>query len=158
MPSIIILDTGPLSNSAIPFAKRGNSPTLSQQCRQWIRDCELNGTVLLVPAICYYEALRELKRRNAASKISRLQEFVFSVPGRYIPLTTAHLEMAAQMWGEARNAGIPTASDAALDADVILCAQALSLGLSSSDYIVATTNIGHLSRFVPCDEWTNINP
>jgi predicted nucleic acid-binding protein len=158
MPSIIILDTGPLSNSVIFFAKPGDVPTLSQQCRRWISDCEHNGVTLLVPAICYYEALRELKRRSAADKIARLQEFVFGAPNRYIPLTTAHLEMAAQMWGEARNAGIQTASNDALDADVILCAQALSLGLSSSDYIVATTNIGHLSRFVPCDEWTNINP
>jgi predicted nucleic acid-binding protein len=158
MPSIIILDTGPLSNSAIPFARPGDTPSFSQRCREWIGDCEHSGTVILVPAICYYEALRELKRRNAVSKVRRLQEFVFSVPGRYIPLTTAHLEMAAQMWGEARNAGIQTASNDALDADVILCAQTLSLGLSPSDYIVATTNIGHLSRFVPCDEWTNIHP
>lgn len=27
-----------------------------------------------------------------------------------------------------------------------------------SDFIIATTNPGHLSRFVPCDVWTNIKP
>jgi hypothetical protein len=158
MPSIIILDTGPLSNAAVPVAKSGKTPTLSEQCRQWISDCEQSGAVLLVPAICYYEALRELERRQATGKIRRLQEFLFGVPSRFIPLTTIHLEAAARMWGTARNAGIPTASEDALDADVILYAQALSLGLDSADYIVATTNVGHLSRFVPCDDWTNIKP
>ena len=93
-----------------------------------------------------------------SSPLTRLQEFVFGVPDRFIPLTTRHLEMAARMWAGARNAGTPTASDDALDADVILCAQTLSLGLAVTDYIVATTNVGHLSRFVLCDDWMNIRP
>ena len=66
------------------------------------------------------------------------------------------MEAAARMWGEARNAGTPMASDDALDVDVILCAQALSLGLSASDYMVATTNVRHLAQFVSCNEWINI--
>lgn len=156
MSQIIILDTGPLSNSVVPYAGQGQALTFSQQCRRWIGDCEQNGALLLVPAICYYEALRELERRKAAGKIRRLKAFVFSVPDRFIPLNTSHLEEAARLWGAARNMGFQSASDHALDADVILCAQALSLGMASSDYIVATTNVGHLSRFVPCDDWTNI--
>jgi hypothetical protein len=62
------------------------------------------------------------------------------------------------MWGITRNAGTPLTSPDALDADVIVCAQTLSLGLLSEEYVVATTNARHLSRFVPCDEWTNIKP
>jgi hypothetical protein len=49
-----------------------------------------------------------------------------------------------------------TAPDRELDADMILCAQVVSLGLS--DVIVATTNVGHMSRFVMADEWRNIRP
>lgn len=158
MPPIIVLDSGPLSNSAVSIAKPDTPPTLSQQCRRWISECERNGTVLLVPAISYYETLRELERRKAVRKIQRLQEFVFDVQYRFIPLTTAHLEEAARMWGDARNAGMQTASDDALDADVILAAQSLGLGLSTSDFIVATTNAAHLARFVPCDDWVNITP
>jgi hypothetical protein len=41
---------------------------------------------------------------------------------------------------------------------MILAAQALSLGLPSLDYIVATTNVRHLSMFVPADQWGNIKP
>lgn len=106
----------------------------------------------------YYEALREMERRQATRQIAHLKTFTFLLPARFISLTTAHLEKAAQMWGAARNAGTPTAAREALDGDVSLAAQALSLGLPVSDYIVATTNPGHLSRFVPCDLWANINP
>ncbi len=151
---VIILDTFPTSS----VAKRpGRRPTLSDQCHQWVDACEDAGHTILVPAISYYEALRELELRRAASQIERLKDFCL-LPTRFIPLTTSHIETAARLWGETRRAGRPTASDDALDGDVILAAQALSLGLSPSDYIVATTNISHLSRFVPADEWTNIQP
>lgn len=151
---ILILDTFPTSS----VAKRpGKQPTLSDRCHEWIDDCENAGHTVLVPAIAYYEALREFEQRRATGQIARLKVFCLP-PTRFIPLTTAHLEMAAQMWGQARRAGLPTASEHALDGDVILAAQALSLGLSASDYLVATTNPGHLSRFVPADLWTNIAP
>lgn len=151
---VIILDTFPASS----VAKRpGTKPSVSDQYRQWVENCETARHSVLVPAIAYYEARRELEQRQAASQIARLRAYCLH-PNRFIPLTTAHLEMAALLWGESRRAGLPTASADALDGDVILAAQVLSLGLSSSDYIVATTNVRHISRFVPCDEWTNIRP
>jgi len=39
---------------------------------------------------------------------------------------------------------------------MILAAQALTLG--DPDVIIATTNVGHLARFVPADLWQNIAP
>ena len=158
MPQVIILDTGPLSNCVIPFAKVNQAPTHSEQCRQWLADCEQAGAILMVPAISYYEALRELERRTAMAKIARLKSFSFLLPVRYIPLTTPHLESAAKLWATLRNAGMPTAPDESLDADVIISAQALSLGLPTSDYIIATSNPGHIARYAPCDLWTNIRP
>ncbi len=156
MPYVIVLDTGPLSNAVVALAKQDTIPTMSQRCRQWILEQEERGAILLVPAICYYETLRELERRRASGQIRRLQDFVFGSEDRFIPLTTTHLESAARLWATSRNAGVPAASHDALDADIILCAQALALGLSPSSYLVVTTNVGHLSRFVPCDEWANI--
>jgi predicted nucleic acid-binding protein len=151
---VIVLDTFPTSS----VAKRpGKTPTVSDQCRNWIAACETASHTILVPAICYYEALRELEQRQAVSQIINLKAFCL-LPTRFLPLSTAHLETAARLWGDARRMGLPTASKDALDGDVILAAQALSLGLPASDYIVATTNPGHLSRFVPCDLWTNIVP
>jgi hypothetical protein len=39
---------------------------------------------------------------------------------------------------------------------MILAAQVLTLG--AADVVVATTNVGHLSRFVPTDLWQNVVP
>ncbi|HLK58194.1 MAG TPA: hypothetical protein VKU00_16625 [Chthonomonadaceae bacterium] len=65
---ILLLDTFPTSCVAKRPSKK---PTLSDQCRQWIDDCENAGHTTLVPAIAYYEALRELEQRLAKSQIER---------------------------------------------------------------------------------------
>lgn len=84
MPPVIVLDTGPLSNCVVPFANPRQAPTPSQQCRQWLRDCEEAGAILMAPAITYYEALREVERRKATAKIARLKTFSFLLPDRFI--------------------------------------------------------------------------
>jgi predicted nucleic acid-binding protein len=65
----------------------------------------------------------------------------------YLPLTTAAIRQAAVFWAQARQQGQPTADDRALDDDVILAAQAITLGVT--DVVIATTNVGHLSRLAP---------
>lgn len=111
----------------------------------------------MVPAISYYEALREMELRQATGQIARFKAFCLR-PRRFLPLATEDLETAAQLWGQARRAGQPTADPQALDCDVILAAQALSLGVAAPGLIVATTNPAHLSRYVAADLWTNILP
>src|SRR5207302_8521664 len=151
---IIVLDTFPTTS----VAKRpGRTPSRSDQCHEWIEKCEDAGHTILVPAISYYEALREFERRQATSQIGRLRAFCL-LPTCFIPLTTAHLETAAQLWRHARRGGRPTAANAELDGDVILAAQALSLGVAAPDLTIATTNVSHLAHFVPCDDWANIAP
>lgn len=151
---IIILDTFPTSSTGKVAAY---PPTLLDDCRAWVNDCEAAGHMILVPAISYYEVLRELEMRRASSQIARLRTFCL-VENRYISLTTADLELAAKFWGQARRNGQPTAEPQALDGDVILAAQAIGLGLPSSQFVIATTNPGHISRYAPCDHWTNIHP
>ena len=152
---VIVLDTFPTSSvSKRPGNKQA---TVSDQCHQWVNDCEAAGHRVLVPAICYYEVMRELEQRQANSQIVRLKAFCLQ-PHRFITLATAHLEVAAQLWGQTRRAGLPTAAPQSLDVDVILAAQALSLGVAAPQLIVATTNPAHLSRFVAADLWTNIQP
>ena len=153
----ILLDAYPLSNCVITINRKGTPFTISDECRQWLTDCERGGATILVPAIVYYEELRELERRQAIKKLERFRDYCFQ-PGRFVPLTTEHLEMAARLWGISRRSGAQTADDKALDGDVILAAQVLSLGMPPSDYIVATSNVKHLRPFVNADEWQNITP
>ena len=75
----------------------------------------------------------------------------------YLPITTNVMLRAAEFWAQARNIGKPTATDQALDADVILAAQAALLIADGDTVVVATTNIGHLSLFVPAAWWQDIS-
>ncbi len=155
MRRTLILDSFPLScMGKLP----DDSAQLTERCRIWVMSCAAMGNRIVVPAIIYYETLRELERRGASSQITRLQRFCFHSPIDFLELGTRHLEFAAKLWAQARNDGKPTASPDALDADVILAAQTLSLKLPPDQYIVATTNIGHLTQFVSADLWTNILP
>lgn len=156
MPRIIILDTFPLSSTAKREPRPGTSPTMLDNCYQWIKEGLRAGNRVIAPAMSYYETLRELERLNATAQIRRLRAFCHAVPDRYLPITDSDLDRAALLWAQARNAGTPTSSAEALDGDVILAAQALNLGLPTWEFIVATTNVGHLAQFVPCDLWTNI--
>ena len=93
-----------------------------------------------------------------ARGIAQLDEFNAAVPGRYLRLTDEAVRLASQLWARARNAGTPTADPKELDCDVLIAAQALTMGVRVSDLVVATTNVGHLSQFVPAELWPNITP
>ena len=151
---VIVLDTFPTSTTG---KRLGTTASVADDCQRWINQCEAAGHRILVPAISYYEVLREFEMRQAASQVIRLKTFCL-VPRRFIALTTRHLETAAQLWGQSRRAGRPTSDPHALDGDVILAAQVMSLRIPASGVIVATTNPDHLSRFVRADLWENVIP
>jgi hypothetical protein len=109
-----------------------------------------------VPEIVDYELRRELLRLKKISAVARLDAFNAAAPDRYLPLATPALRLAADLWAQVRQAGLPTADPHALDADVILAAQVRVAGLAA-DTVVATGNLGHLTRVVIADLWTNIH-
>jgi hypothetical protein len=108
---------------------------------------------VILPEIADYEVRRELIRIQSNYALANLDALGFRL--EYLPLSTYMMRLAAAFWAHARKAGQPTASDPALDGDVILAAQAQSL---AANVLVATTNPGHLVRFVPAELWTNITP
>ena len=63
---------------------------------------------------------------------------------------------AAEFWANARKQGQPTANNQSLDADVILAAQAFMISSQGEDAVIATTNVRHLTRFVPAKVWHEI--
>ena len=104
---------------------------------------------VLIPEIADYEVRRNLLLANLHKSVKRLdslKQFLI-----YLPLNTSIMLKAAELWAEARKIGKPTADPKALDGDVILAAQALSVGA-----IVATENLGHLSLFVEAKHWKDI--
>jgi predicted nucleic acid-binding protein len=143
----VLLDEGPLSLVTNPRRSRQ-----SVACAQWLQAFVGHGSRVLVPEIADYEVRRELLRANKARGLARLDALAALLS--YLPLTTAAMRQAAIFWAEARQQGRPTADDKALDGEVILAAQAMTLG--TTDVVIATTNVGHLSRFAPAALWPDI--
>ena len=107
---------------------------------------------MIIPEIADYEVRRELLRANKVKGVRRLDELTNIL--EYLPITTTAMRQAAILWAQARQQGQPTAGDKTIDGDMILAAQAMTSG--ASDVVIATTNVGHLSRFVQADLWQNI--
>ncbi len=146
MSRVILLDAGPLGLATNP----NRSPS-NLACTRWLQELIAAGTHVLVPEIADYEVRRELLRANKTRGLAKLDELANSLG--YLPLTTAAVRKAAECWAVARQQGQQTASDQALDADVLLAGQTLTL---DGDVIIATTNVGHLTRFIAAEEWHKI--
>ena len=151
MSPIVLLDAGPLGLVTNPKA----SP-VADQCNRWLEALLVQGTRVLIPEIADYEVRRELLRAGKARGVAQLDQFKLALG--YLPLTTETMLQAAAFWAQARRQGQPTADDKALDADVILAAQAATLGHVGEPVVIATTNVGHLARFTLARYWHDIHP
>ena len=147
----MLLDSGPLGIVTNPKAA---SP-LYQEGKLWLQSLPLKGYIVMLPEIADYEVRRELIRAGKAAGIRRLDELKSQIP--YRPLTSEVMLLVAQLWADARNRGKPTAQPYALDGDVILAAQAILEGSEVNKVVIATTNVGHLSKFVDAREWRLIS-
>ncbi len=150
MFDIVILDSGPLSVATTP-RNEGDPPRV----RAWLHGLWVAGMRVVIPEIADYEVRRELLRAGKMRGIARLDEL-----GRlfdYLPLSTSALRQAAEFWAEARKSGRPTAAREALDGDVILAAQALQAAGPGQTFVVATTNVGHIARYVRAMAWNEIH-
>jgi predicted nucleic acid-binding protein len=143
----VLLDAGPLGLVTNPR----RSPR-SAACAQWLQTLIAAGARVIVPEIADYEVRRELLRAGKSKGVAKLDALARAL--EYLPLTTAAMRQAALFWAQARQQGRPTASDKAIDGDVILAAQAVTLGAPA--VVIATTNVGHLSRFAPAELWQNV--
>ncbi len=151
MPSrLIVLDSGPLGLLCNPKKTK-----VAEAAQRWLQSVYDMGVRVVVPEIADYEIRRELIRGGrslSVLRLNRLKELL-----EYAPLTTAVMHQAAAFWAEARNTGRPTAPDPALDTDAILAAQALAVAQPDDDLVVATLNVGHVSRYVPARVWHEIS-
>jgi predicted nucleic acid-binding protein len=153
MIRVIVLDTGPLGLLTNPK----KTPD-TRAATRWAVSVMAAGHRLVVPAIADFEVRRELERAGMTKSIAQRDAFNAARSDRFLSVTDSALRLAAKLWAQARNAGTPTADPKELDADVVIAAQALDMGVPVSDLIIATTNPGHLSLFVAADLWSKIMP
>jgi hypothetical protein len=147
----VILDSTPLG---LLTQRPGTSEP--DACRHWLAQKIDSGIRAIVPEIVDYELRRELIRSRKTSSISRLDRFISHPSVTFLPVASPAIKLAAKMWAAARQQGTPTSDPHALDVDVILCAQVLAAGFQPADFIVATSNVNHLSLFVPAEIWSRV--
>jgi predicted nucleic acid-binding protein len=113
--------------------------------------------MIAIPEIADYEVRRGLILSGADDGIRRLEHLREEL-GFYIPISTASMRRAAQLWADARSRGMSTADEKEIDADVIVAAQALLFAGLDDDLVVATYNARHLSRYLDARHWLAIVP
>jgi hypothetical protein len=142
---LVLLDAGPLGLVTNP---KGSDE--SRRCKAWLAGLVAGGVRVMVPEGADYEVRRNLFRGG----LDRLDKLAHQAG--FLPVTTAVWRRAAALWARARNEGFATADDAALDCDVILAAQAELAAEDGFEVVVATTNVGHLGRFVDARAWETV--
>ncbi len=153
MTRCVVLDSGPLG--LLAYVRAIQEAT---DCRAWVSALLEGGTTVVIPEIADYEVRRELLRAGLTKAILRL-ETLETVPGiTYLPISTEAMRLAADFWAQSRRVGRPTADPKELDGDVILAAQARLAAGEDDELTVATTNAGHIGRFVPAAGWRDISP
>lgn len=147
----VFIDSGPL---ALLTQRRGVAA--ADDCRRWMGQRTAQGFRFGIPEIVDYELRRELIRAGKTGSVARLDALISDPLISYLPLSTASMHLAAQLWADLRNRGTPTAPDDDIDVDVIAAAQVIQLGIPLADCVMATTNTAHLSRLLPAELWQKI--
>ena len=147
----ILLDSYPLGLLSTPVRSNATVPVAN-----WTADCVEAGHEIYIPEVIDYELRRELLRAKKNSSITTLDSL--RTYFNFLPINSAAMMLAAELWATSRQSGFSTGDPKKLDVDVILAAQALTLGVSRSELVIATSNVSHLSRFVSAKEWHNIKP
>jgi predicted nucleic acid-binding protein len=139
----LVLDAGVLSNLCHPNPAQA-APV---QARLAALRAAHTQVSVYVPETADFEVRRKLIHLRKTRSLARLDALhrLFA----YLAIDTSTMRLAAQLWAEARWRGQPTAGTDGFDVDVVLAALALGVGGT-----VATTNVRHLSQFVPVQDWT----
>jgi len=128
----------------------------NREILEWVIRVLQNGHRVTVPEITDYEVRRELIRSERTLGLRRLDSLRADLG--FLPITSAAMLKAAELWAMVRKKGKPTAADTELDADAILAAQALTANTEGPEEIViATCNVKHLNLFATAELWSDID-
>ena len=149
MSLIVLLDAGPLGMITNPKSSPEN-----EACKNWLELLVSRGVDVFIPEIADYKVRRGLLRAGKDRGLRRLDALKGLLP--YAPITTAAMLRAAEFWAAARRMGRQSADDSSLDADMILAAQAVTLGANGNETMIATTNVRHLESFAVAKIWRDV--
>jgi predicted nucleic acid-binding protein len=150
---IVALDASPLS---LLTQRKGVAE--ADACRAWADSLVLAGVRFVIPAISDYEVRRELIRSGKAMSVKRLDALRTNAAFQFLSITDDVLIQAAFLWADARRRGLPTAAASELDCDVVMVAILQTNNLPQNELVIATSNVGHLSRFLAAKDWKSITP
>lgn len=157
--TLALLDSGPLGLVTHPRANPENA-----EAKAWLSAFLAQGHSVFVPEITYYEVRRELRRSELKNGVpnrgpANLEALI--ADAGLIPITSEAMRLATEFWAQARHLHIEGAPETALDADMILCAQAETLSLdwnpNGDAILVATANVKHLTHFTSARHWRDIS-
>lgn len=140
-----MLDSGPLGRLTHADYSR------NREHREWLSSLLDHEIAIFLPEIADYEVRRNLVLENFTGSLANLDALPSLI--NYVPITTADMRQAAELWAKSRKKGRSVGDPRELNADVILAAQAIRLGA-----IIATDNVGHLAQFVEARPWATIKP
>jgi predicted nucleic acid-binding protein len=149
MSRLVLFDAGPLSLVTNP---KGSEE--ARRCNAWLKFLLGEGVAVKIPEGTDYEVRRDLLRAGRRTGVNRLDYLARQVG--YLPINMAVWLRAAELWAQAKNEGKSVADDRELDFDIVLAAQALLSTEDGYTVTVATTNVGHLGRFVDAQLWESI--
>lgn len=134
---IVLLDSDVLGMATNP---KGTPENVA--CATWVKELILRGNEVRVPDIIDYELRRGLlwnaKRSGVQTTkgIKRLDDLRKTVG--HLPLDTETMMLASDLWAETMFSGRPIADPKALNADVILAAQAYQLRGTYNEIVIAS--------------------
>jgi len=151
---LVLLDSEPLGMVTHPDASEEAS-----RCSQWLEGLLSRGVGVAVPEITDYEIRRTYVHRKNQKSMVLLDSLATDIG--YLRVHTETFLIAAALWGKARQEGASTAAEKRLDIDCILAAQAHQASLKPQEVIIATIDIGDLSRYdtdkVKAMRWRDIH-
>lgn len=153
---IVFLDTSVLGKLSNP-----NPYPEAVQCQIWFERLLARGVYFTSSELCFYELKRGLilsikqgMSSQGLYQLNYLREFI-----DVLEVNEKIADLSAEIWSLSRLRGSPTASETALDIDIIISAhwQLLKQQFEGRYIVIATTNVKHLNLFAEAEEWNKIN-
>ncbi|MBE9142638.1 PIN domain-containing protein [Planktothrix mougeotii] len=153
---IVFLDTGVLGELSNP-----NALPKVIACQNWFEKLLARGVYFVSSELCFYEIKRSLvlsiktgATDEGLKKLNALRTVV-----DFLDVDQTVVELAAEVWAQARLLGTPTADEKNIDIDMMIVAhwRLLTEEFPGRSVVISTTNVKHLGLFSNAEKWQDIS-